>query len=126
MTNFQYYFCHFINVHGKNPMSNRLEDDRFLCTIWRGTLGEFCSRRTRTVKNNLMVLKGMNEVVDEFLGMVGGLTDLGPFPLRDEVCMGVACYTLIIYMIIGKYTEHLEDESMVKSPMSWRNIYDTG
>ena len=44
------------------------------------------------------MLKGMHEVTDEVLGLVEGLPNLGLFPLRYEVEMGVTCSTLLLFM----------------------------
>ena len=58
-------------------------------------------------KNNLMMLKIMHEVEDKVLGMVEGLLNLGMFPLRVEVVMGVE----------GKYAGRLKWDIMSKIPM---------
>ena len=50
-----------------------------------------------------MMLKRMNEVRDEVLGLVEGLMNLGPFPLRYEVGMGVAFSNLKLFMRKVKY-----------------------
>ena len=78
------------------------------------------------VKNNLMTLKGIYEVGDEVLGLVEGLTDMGPFPSRYEIGMRLDCYNLILYMRKGKYVDDLKWDSMRKYPISWRNIYEAG
>ena len=104
---FQCDVCHFRNVHGRDPMSYRMEDDRLLCAIWWYTLDAFWSQRPRTVINDLMTLKRIHEVGDEILGLVEGLMYMVPLPLRDEICMGVACSTLIIYMRKWKYSGQL-------------------
>ena len=64
-------------------MSHRLEYNQLLCAICNYYLGEFWSRQTGTVKKNLKMLKRIHEVGDEVLGLVEGITNLGPFPLRD-------------------------------------------
>ena len=53
---------------------------------------------------------------DEVLGMVEGLPDMVPFPLRDEIGMGMTCYTFIMSMSKVKYTYHLQWYIMSKSP----------
>ena len=51
-------------------MSYRLEDDIFLCVIFRASLDEFCSHKPEIIKNNLTMLKRLNEVGDGVLGLV--------------------------------------------------------
>ena len=84
--------------------------------ILQSTLDAFWRRRTITVKNGLITLKSIYEVGYEVLGIVEGLPYMRPFPLRDEIGMGVACYTLIISMRKGNYTGHLQWEIRSKSP----------
>lgn len=91
MTHFKCGVFNFRTVQVSNSMLHRLEYDKFLCTIWRYSLGEFCIQRHGKVKNNLTMLKCIHDLGDEVLGLVEGLSDLGPFPLRDEVGIGVAC-----------------------------------
>ena len=87
-TKFQCDVCRFRNIQGSNPIFHRLEDNIFLCAIWWDSLDTSWIRRPSTVKNRLMMLKGMHEVADEVLGLVEGLPNLGLFPLIYEVEMG--------------------------------------
>ena len=73
-----------------------------------------------------MMLKRVHEVGSKVLGLVDRLTDMGPFPLRDEICMGVACYTLILSTMELNYSGHLQWDITRKSPTAWRNIYEDG
>ena len=50
LTHFQYEVCHFSNVQVRNLISNRLEDDRLLCAIWRDCLDGYIGQRPGTVK----------------------------------------------------------------------------
>ena len=50
-----------------------------------------------------MMLKSTHEVVDEVLGIVEVLPDMGTLPLIYEIGIGVVCYTLIISSRKGKY-----------------------
>ena len=63
-----------------------------------------------------MTSKMIHEVGDEVLGLIEGLPDMGPFPLRYEIWMGGACYTLILYTRKGKYAGNLQWNIMRKSP----------
>ena len=51
-------------------MSYRLEDDIFLCVIFRAYFDEFCSHKPDIIKNNVTMLKRLNEVGDGVLGLV--------------------------------------------------------
>ena len=73
-----------------------------------------------------MTLKSTHEVVNEVLGIVGELTDMGTFPLRYEIGMVVVCYTLIISIRKGKYVGHLQWDRTIKFPTEWRNLYEAG
>ena len=104
-------------------MSHRFEDDTLLCAIRRYSLGYLWIRRPITIRNNLIMLIRLHEVGDEVLGLVEGLPNLGLFPLKYEVGIGVAYYTLMIYMRKGKNSGHLQWDSMRKAPTAWRNIF---
>ena len=72
------------------------------------------------------MLKSTHEVVDEVLGIVEALPDMGTFPLRYEIGMGVVCYTLIIYIWKVKYVGNLQWDSSKTFPTAWSNIYEAG
>ena len=116
-------FCQFRNVLGRGPMSHILEDYILLCSIQWATLDLLWRQRPRTVKNNFMTLKGIHEVGDEVLGILEGLTDMGPLPLRDEIGMVVACTILILSTRKGNYSGHLQWYIIRKSPTELSNIY---
>ena len=73
-----------------------------------------------------MMMISTHEVVNEVLGIVGALTDMGPFQLRYEIFMGVVCYTLIISIRKGTYVGHLQWDRTIKFPTAWRNLYKSG
>ena len=107
-------------------MYHMLEDDKLLCSIRQDSLDNFCIQRPGTVKNTLVMLKQMNKVGDEVLGLLEGLPNLGPFPLRYELVMGVSCSTLIIYLRKVKYIGHLKWGNTRKDPTAWGNLYEAG
>ena len=53
-------------------------------------------------------------MVDEVLGVVEALPDMGTLPLRYEIGMGVVCYTLILSIRKGKYSGHLQWDRTIK------------
>ena len=62
----------------------------------------------------------------EELRVKGLFAPLGPYILKDEVRMGVACVTLRLSLIKGGYVGHLQWEKMRKPPTTWANIYVYG
>ena len=51
---------------------------------------------------------------------------LGPYPLKDEVGMEVACVTFRMSLRKGKYFGHLQWYSKRKFPTYWDNLYGSG
>ena len=126
MTHFQCDIYNFRNLQVRDPMSHRMDDNRFLCAIQRDTLYEFWSWRPGMVKNILMTLKTINEVGGEVLGLMEGLMDMEPLQLGYVIGMGVACYKFIISTRKGNYSGHLKWDSTRKPPTVWSNIYKSG
>ena len=52
-------------------------------------LGWICSCQQGKARNNLMILKIINDTGDEIWGLVEGLPNMGPFLMRDKIGMGV-------------------------------------
>ena len=73
-----------------------------------------------------MTFKSTHEVVDEVLGVVEVLQDMGTLPLRYEIGMGMVCYTLILYIWKVKYVGNLQWDRTSKFPTEWSNIYEAG
>ena len=72
------------------------------------------------------MLKSTLAVVDKVLGIVEVLPDMGTFPLRYEIGMGLVCYTLIIYIWKVKYVGNLQWDRTRNFPTAWSNIYEAG
>ena len=51
---------------------------------------------------------------------------MGPYLLKDEVGMGVACVTLRMSLRKMRYVGHLQWDSMGKGPTACANIYGAG
>ena len=66
-------------------MSHRLEKDQLLCAIQCSSLDEFWIKRPGTIKNNLMALKRIHDMGDEFLELTEGLPNLVPFMMIYEI-----------------------------------------
>ena len=62
-------------------MSHRLDYDQLLCAIWHAYLDEFCSQKSGTVKEKLIIQKSIHEVLVEVFILLEGITNLGPFTL---------------------------------------------
>ena len=52
-------------------------------------LGWIFSCQQGKTRNNLMILKIINDTGDEIWGLVEGLPNMGPFLMRDKIGMGV-------------------------------------
>ena len=74
----------------------------------------------------LNLLRNMVMTNREELGLGGWFLPMGPYPLKDEVIMGVACVTLRFSLIKGRYSVHLQWDSTRKSLTEWANIYGAG
>ena len=126
MTHFQCEVYNLRNAQIWDPMSHILEDNIFLFAIKISILDSLWSWSPIGIQNNLITLKITHEVVDEVLGIVEALPDMGTFPLRYEIGMGVVCYTLIIYIWKVKYVGNLQWDSSKRFPTAWINIYEAG
>ena len=64
--------------------------------IRRASLYKFWSRELGTIRGNFTMLGETGTTAREELGLEGWLPPLGPYLLKDEVGMGVECFTLRI------------------------------
>ena len=54
------------------------------------------------------------------------MLQLGPYLLKDEAGMGIACVTLRLVLYKVRYVGHLQSESMMKAPTIRANLYGAG
>ena len=72
------------------------------------------------------MLRNMIGVSIGDLGWEEWMHSLGPYPLKYELGMGIACVTLRLYLRKGRYVGHLQWDNTRKAPNSWENLYGTG
>ena len=84
----------------------------------------FCSWNTGIARENLQVIREIHDVRDEILGLVEGLPILGPYLLSNDIGMGVAYLTLILYLRKGICEDHLHWDIIIKPTTSWINLYE--
>ena len=97
-----------------------------MITIWRSLLDAFWIWELGKVKVNITVLRNMGTIAKEELGLKGWFLPLVPYPLKDEVGVGLVCVTLMLSLRKELYVGHLQWDSMRKSLTIWTNIYGAG
>ena len=93
MTQFQCDLCHFRNIMSRDPNHFEVEDREILEYIRRASLDAFWSRESNTVNTNRSVAKRAMKTIGR-LKMPPLLPPMGPFPLRDDMGMGLAVVVL--------------------------------
>ena len=82
-------------------------------------MDEFWSWETGTIKENMSMLRKMTGLDIGDLGLEEWMPPLGPYTLTDEVGMGIIFVTLRLSPRKERYAEHLQWDSMGKSPTTW-------
>ena len=113
-------------MKGRDPNDVSQEDDRWMISIRRKSTEAFCSREPGTVRDNLKMLRKMETMYREELGLEYWFHLLGPYPPKYEVGMGVACVNLSMSLKKGIYVGHLLWEITRKGPKEQANIYGYG
>jgi hypothetical protein len=90
VTPFQCDVCHFVNIMGREPLSNPVQDVQLLKCIRLVNLDAFRSREPGTVRGVLDEGK-RGLAIATSLGFAHSLfRSRGPFPPADNMGMGVA------------------------------------
>ena len=97
-----------------------------LICIRRAILDALWSRASSTVKANLSRIVRDYQAADITFGMTDYLPQLGWVTLEDRVGMGIALVTLLASLRPGKYTGHLQYDSMRRTPTWFKNVYTAG
>jgi hypothetical protein len=120
---FQCDFCHFVNMMGRAPLDNLVTDVRLLKCIWRANLDAFWSREPSTVRSILEEEK-RGLAIASALGFAHTLFHpRGPFPVIDNMGMGVAVVMLQRSLNKGGYNPTLQHETVQKFRAATSNIY---
>ena len=106
-TYFQCDFCHFINMKGIDLNEGSDKEEKLVISIRRASLDALWIREPGTVRGNFNMLRNMGTMAMEELGLQDWFPPLGPYLLKKEVAMGVACVTLRISIRIGRYVGNL-------------------
>ena len=122
----QYDVCHFLNTKGRDPTKGSDKDEKLVIDIRLSYLDAFWRRELLTVRGNLTILRKMENMASQELVLEDWLPPLGPYPLKYEVGIGVACVTLIMSLRKGRYVGHPQWDSMSKGLTEWDNLYGGG
>lgn len=126
---FQCDLCHFRNLMGRDPLSTLVEsefqdlmgresqardgrDEFLLLCIRRAILDAMWARKPDTVSSNLGQLRRMHRDGKNTYGLHNPLPLLGPFLLIDTCDMKPAVLALKSSLCRGKYTGHLQWDTM--------------
>ena len=108
LTHFQCDLCQFRNMKGRDPTDESEKYKILIIAIRRVSLDAFWSREPGTVNGGFTMLRKMVKMSREELGLEDWLPPLGPYPVKDEVRIGVVCVTLSISISKGRYIGNLQ------------------
>ncbi len=123
---FECDLCHFRNVKKRDPILTDWADGYTLLCIRRVSLDVCGSRAPRTVRANLNRLVTDFQSADFSFGLQNYLPQLGWPVVEDRVGMAIALVTLNASLRPGKYTNHLQYDTMRKTPTWYRNVHTAG
>ena len=123
---FECDLCHFRNVSLRNPFPHRPGDHFLLTCIRRANLDAMWSRETSTVTANLGRMRRDYHDAVPFMPLVGLIPSQGTHKVEDRVGMGIAVASLNASLRKGKYTDHLQWDSMRKTPTWYTNLWEAG
>lgn len=118
--------CHFRNLNHREPVWDNKRDVYTLMCIRRASLDAFWSREASTVSGNLNRLRLDLHLGGRLLSVRYVLPRMGSDTLEDRVGMGLAVYTLQASLRVGRYTNHLQWDSMRKTPTWYSNAFEAG
>ena len=123
---FQCDLCHFRNVAERDPVEGRAKDEYTMMCIRRANLDAAWSREPSTVQSNLYRLQRDYHDAASSLSIKRLVPRLGNTEIRDSVGMGIAITTLNASLRKGRYTDHLQWDSMRKSRTWYFNAFEAG
>lgn len=123
VTSFQCDQYHFVNLFGRLPIPGLASDVRVLKCIRRANLDAFWSREPSTVKRVLGEAK-RGLAIASALGFAHSLfRPMGPFPLQDNMGMGIAIVLLQRSLDKGKHDKTIQFETLRKFRAAASNIF---
>ena len=123
---FECDLCHFRNLTHRDPIWGHPRDENMLTNIRGAVLDASWSRATGTVTANLRRIQLDYRAAESMFDIRDPLPHLGNPELRDRVGMGVAITTLHSSLRPGKYSGHLQYDSMRKTPTWFGNVWRSG
>ena len=123
---FQCDLCHFRNVAERDPVEGRAKDEYTMMCIRRANLDAAWSREPSTVQSNLYRLQRDYHDAASSLSIKRLVPRLGNTEICDSVGMGIAITTLNASLRKGRYTDHLQWDSMRKSRTWYFNAFEAG
>ena len=123
---FECDLCHFRNVSGRDPIPSRPGDVMALICTRRANLDACWSRETSTVAGNLNRMRRDYRDAVPYLPIREPLPPLGVNVVEDRVGMRVVWMSLMASLRKGNYADHLQWDSVRKTPTWFNNIWDAG
>ena len=121
---FQCEICWMRNLEGRNPRMGELDSTYVMC-LRRANLDAMAGRAKLTIEKHLMET---TIVIRNCLtmGRSPPFTPRGPFPLKDQVGMGVAVNMLMRSITSkGKIGKHIQYETMRKVRATFFKSWDS-
>jgi hypothetical protein len=123
---FECDLCHFRNVSGRDPIPIRPGDSFMLICIRRANLDGMWSRETSTVRGNLNRMRLDYHDAVPFVPIRDLIPPHGSDKVEDRIGMGIAITTLNASLRKGRYADHLQWESMRRTPTWYGNLWEAG
>lgn len=123
---FECDLCHFRNITKRDPELTNPKDGHTLMCIRRANLDACWSRATRTVRANLNRVVADTRSAEFSLELYDYLPHLGWPEIEDRVGMAIALVTLNASLRPGKYANHLQYDSMRKTPTWFGSAHSAG
>jgi hypothetical protein len=120
---FECDLCSFRNVARRDPSWGDRKDNHTLLCIRQANLDVMWSREASTVESNIRRLLLDYNMASRVLSVRHPLPALGNPTIEDRVGMGMALYTLQASLQRGRYSNHLQWDSMRKTPTWYSNAY---
>ena len=125
MVMFQCDLCHFRNIQQRDPNRRNASDAILLSCIRRATLDAMWSREPSTVGANLREWHRGQTLGREILGIESVMPALGPFPLKDNVGMGIAATMLWRSLDRGVRAETIQFGTMRRLRSAYSNAFNS-
>jgi hypothetical protein len=123
---FECDLCQFRNVKKRNPVLSNVADGYTLLGIRRVNLDVCGSRAPRTVKANLNRFVADCRSAEFTFELSDYLPQLGWSYVEDRVGMAIALITLNASLRPGRYANHLQYDTMRKTPTWFRHAHSAG